>query len=1253
MPGLPSKPNNIPLASSLPKVSFRKVPPDEALLFSISPGIIDPHALPFGYNDGSEFIKPDHYIRYVEPIESELKKQVEYDMDEQDQEWLDALNYDRRKEGLDTISYEIFEIILDQLEKEWFDLMKRVPPKARHGAGADAAGADDDDVDSEDGEDSKCAICDDGECENSNAIVFCDGCNLAVHQDCYGIPYIPEGQWLCRKCTVSPDRAVSCILCPHEGGAFKQTTTGKWAHLLCAMWIPETGVSNPVYMEPIDSIERIPKARWKLQCYLCRYRMGACIQCDNRSCFTAFHVTCARKAGLLFRTERTRMSHHVYEDSDNSDDDEAEVLRACCHRHMPVNMRDQLKIDFSRQGAVDDDRSETNYRASPFARTREHSVESGFGAPLISVSRRSSIVGAPDGTDAASTNDARSSSKSARAYKKSFKPGPPLVPAYIANRVLEYITKIHLRKKTTAVQLIARYWSLKREARRGAPLLKRLHLEPWTASTSNKEQTDAQKGKKLHFIRSIRGDLERVRMLVEQVRKREKEKLRQAQEIRNSLIEPILFPFHADLRAAIAKFEAVDRYGFFAQPVSKVDVPDYYDIVKEPMDWSAIKDKIANKIYDSVEEMRQDVLKIATNAMTYNKADTPYHKAATKILKMIPDVFKELAAIESSHLRTQQQKMQQQQDEAQRQGDEELRIQPEHMVLDAETQRLLLELGLEPPTDLMSLLQNYSTMEDQEQLDVREQAYGTHPMPPTVHVKAENEEGHENGEEAASQSTSSRKRQITPVINLMEDFVHQVYVPPPPPPSAPASPPAKETKGRASKSAESAASPQKAPKAARKRKASDVPPREPVERRSTRRSAAVEPSPEPKDSTAPAEPVAATPARVTRRRAQSHVSTTSTASGPTAAAADTEETDAKASAKPQSTAMSKSLSTPIAAKPKDGVQLKDVGAHDSFLLFNTGWVLPEGSKRHRNAAARPEMIGQRPRKISAPESPGPSAASLVVEQQAAAQTTPQQRLRSRTVPSSNSRPRASSAAKDKQTHSGARKANRATTHNKEEGQEGGGTAGSSPLTSDDEGEGQDKDEAEAEAEAGTEAEGSNGKGEGRRSKRTREREASQVSEAKSEAESHDTPAPPIRRSSRGRTASAEPPTLPSNVKRPRLNPSPSSTSSTGQEASFGSGPPANGTKVWAKVDTFPHFPGVAYTDDKVIPGDILRKRPAIEGVVAVEFYGRPKTWGWIAPSKLAPLFVEDSIDKKYLGLAAKKGQTKQVREAYEDARSRM
>ena len=40
-----------------------------------------------------------------------------------DKEWLDTINNERKAEQLNKVSYEAFEIIMDRLEKEWFDLV--------------------------------------------------------------------------------------------------------------------------------------------------------------------------------------------------------------------------------------------------------------------------------------------------------------------------------------------------------------------------------------------------------------------------------------------------------------------------------------------------------------------------------------------------------------------------------------------------------------------------------------------------------------------------------------------------------------------------------------------------------------------------------------------------------------------------------------------------------------------------------------------------------------------------------------------------------------------------------------------------------------------------------------------------------------------------------------------------------------------------------------------------------------------------
>ncbi|CAK9262058.1 unnamed protein product [Sphagnum jensenii] len=185
-------------------------------------------------------------------------------------------------------------------------------------------------------EEELCHVCNGGDSDEMNQILFCDICNVAVHQDCYGVRQVPEGQWLCSWCSRKVMRKADndpreCVLCPGRGGALKPVAEAeskggvskkgmKFAHLFCCQWVPETYIGNMEAMEPIRNVEGVRDERRRLLCSVCKEKQGACIQCSHGLCATAFHPLCAREAKLWMEVSSR-------EDSEEVD------LRAYCPKH--------------------------------------------------------------------------------------------------------------------------------------------------------------------------------------------------------------------------------------------------------------------------------------------------------------------------------------------------------------------------------------------------------------------------------------------------------------------------------------------------------------------------------------------------------------------------------------------------------------------------------------------------------------------------------------------------------------------------------------------------------------------------------------------------------------------------------------------------------------------------------------------------------------------------------------------------------
>eukprot|EP00347_Sterkiella_histriomuscorum_P015623 403356329 len=209
-------------------------------------------------------------------------------------------------------------------------------------------------------ENSGCVICCGEDYEDDNLIVYCE-----VHQVCYGLEVIPEGDFICQTCSVFEEDShlVQCSLCSLKGGVMRPTQTKtserigddkkdkkdqnqqqksitsylkkekdlykknktlknegilpqdfwntyyQWVHLSCVFWNIELILPQKA---PIKLIKQSEK-RLSLVCVICQKKgVGVCIQCSYKSCHVSFHVECARKAKYYMNYDCDTESKEVF-----------------------------------------------------------------------------------------------------------------------------------------------------------------------------------------------------------------------------------------------------------------------------------------------------------------------------------------------------------------------------------------------------------------------------------------------------------------------------------------------------------------------------------------------------------------------------------------------------------------------------------------------------------------------------------------------------------------------------------------------------------------------------------------------------------------------------------------------------------------------------------------------------------------------------------------------------------------------------
>lgn len=146
-----------------------------------------------------------------------------------------------------------------------------------------------------------CAVCDDvGDIDKDNKLVTCAGCDVRVHQLCYGIYEEDIPGFVCSPCGKEVNER-ACVLCPVRMGAFKPTLDGKFVHVVCALTLRCCSFVDSNIMEPV----KVTMINQNKSCVVCELfsvdsaKMGVKTKCGAKSCDVYLHATCAKQLSLL------------------------------------------------------------------------------------------------------------------------------------------------------------------------------------------------------------------------------------------------------------------------------------------------------------------------------------------------------------------------------------------------------------------------------------------------------------------------------------------------------------------------------------------------------------------------------------------------------------------------------------------------------------------------------------------------------------------------------------------------------------------------------------------------------------------------------------------------------------------------------------------------------------------------------------------------------------------------------------------